>query len=79
MKIESIAVHPLSATTAVPLSTAHETFRTSHFILVEVKTDDGLVGYGKVHGEPMKTICEWILRFGEIVKDRDHPDELPLL
>jgi len=71
LKIESIAVHPLSATTAVPLSTAHETFRTSHFILVEVKTDDGLTGYGKVHGEPMKTICEWILKFGEIVKGMD--------
>jgi D-galactarolactone cycloisomerase len=71
MKIESIAVHPLSATTAVPLSTAHETFRTSHFILVEVKTDDGLVGYGKVHGDPMKTICEWIMRFGEIIKGMD--------
>src|SRR5438045_128192 len=71
MKISSIAVHPLSAATDVPLSTAHETFRTSHFILVEVKTDDGLTGYGKVHGEPMKTICERILRFGEIVKGMD--------
>ncbi|MGH8620215.1 MAG: mandelate racemase/muconate lactonizing enzyme family protein [Burkholderiales bacterium] len=71
MKIASVAVHPLSATTAVPLSTAHETFRTSHFIIVEVKTDDGLTGYGKVHGEPMKAICEWILRFGDIIKGMD--------
>ncbi len=68
MKTESIAVYPLSATTDVPLSTAHETFRTAHFILVEGKTDVGLIGYGEVHGELMQTICDWILRFGEIVK-----------
>ena len=71
MKIASIKVHPLSAPTAVPLSTAHETFRTSSFILVEVRTDDGLVGYGRVHGEPMKQICEWIMRFADIVQGMD--------
>ena len=71
MKIASIEVHPLSAPTDVHLSTAHETLTTSSFILVEVKTDDGLTGYGRVHGEPMKQICEWIKRFGEIVRGMD--------
>ena len=58
MKIASIEVHPLSAPTEVPLSTAHETFSTSSFILVEVRTDDGLTGYGRVHGEPMKQMFD---------------------
>jgi L-alanine-DL-glutamate epimerase-like enolase superfamily enzyme len=71
MKIASIEVYPLSAPTEVPLSTAHETFTTSSFILVEVKTDDGLTGYGRVHGAPMKDICEWIMRFAEIVRGMD--------
>jgi L-alanine-DL-glutamate epimerase-like enolase superfamily enzyme len=71
MKIASIEVYPLSAPTEVPLSTAHETFTTSSFILVEVKTDDGLTGYGRVHGAPMKDICAWIMRFAQIVRGMD--------
>jgi L-alanine-DL-glutamate epimerase-like enolase superfamily enzyme len=71
MKIASVRSFPLSAPTAVALSTAHETFRDSHFILVEVTTDDGIKGYGKVHGDPMKQVCDWISRFGELIHGMD--------
>ena len=71
MKITSVTAHPLSAPLSAPLSTAQETLRTSHLILVEVQTDEGLIGYGQVHGEPLKAICDWIVRLGEIVKGMD--------
>src|SRR6476661_6590110 len=71
MKIASVRTFPLSAPTTVALSTAHETFRDSHFILVEVTTDDGLKGYGKIHGDPMKQVCDWVSRFGEIIHGMD--------
>jgi D-galactarolactone cycloisomerase len=38
---------------------------------VEVRTDDGLTGYGQIHGSPMKAICAWVERFGEIVRGMD--------
>jgi D-galactarolactone cycloisomerase len=71
VKISSIEAHALSVPLPAPSWTAHEVFSKSSFILVVVRTDDGLVGYGEVHGEPMPVICEWIARFGEIVKGMD--------
>lgn len=71
MKIASITTHALSMQLPVPLWTAHETLRSASAIVVEVKTDDGLVGYGEIHGEPMKQICEWVARFAEVVRGMD--------
>ena len=71
MKIASIEVFPLSAPTSERLWTAHEVLHASSMILVEVKTDDGVTGYGMIHGEPQKAICEWIKRFGDIVRGMD--------
>jgi len=50
------------------LWTAHEELRDSSAILVEVLTDDGIAGYGQIHGSPQKAICEWVARFGEIIR-----------
>jgi D-galactarolactone cycloisomerase len=71
MKIASITTHALSMPLPVPLWTAHETVRSASAIVVEVKTDDGLVGFGEIHGEPMKHICDWVKRFAEIVRGMD--------
>jgi L-alanine-DL-glutamate epimerase-like enolase superfamily enzyme len=54
-----------------PVWTAHEELKAWSVILVEVKTDDGLTGYGEIHGSPMPRICEWVARFGEIVFGMD--------
>ena len=40
-------------------------------ILTEVRTDDGLGGYGEIHGAPMGRICEWVSCFGEIARGMD--------
>jgi L-alanine-DL-glutamate epimerase-like enolase superfamily enzyme len=71
MKIAAINVFPLSAPAPGRMWTAHEVLHASTMILVEVKTDDGVTGYGMIHGEPQKTICEWIKRFEEIVRGMD--------
>ena len=71
MKITSIETYALSMPLPVPLWTAHETLRSASAIIVEVKTDDGLVGYGEIHGVPMKRICEWVERFAEVVRGMD--------
>jgi hypothetical protein len=54
-----------------PVWTAHEELISSNVIVVEVRTDDGLTGYGQIHGSPMKAICAWVERFGEIVRGMD--------
>ena len=46
--------------------------KASSVIVVEVRTDDGLTGYGQIHGSPMKkSICAWVERFGVIVSGMD--------
>jgi L-alanine-DL-glutamate epimerase-like enolase superfamily enzyme len=70
-RIASIATYPISVPRSPPVWTAQEESRAWAVILTEVKTDDGLVGYGLIHGSPMPRICEWVARFGEIVGGMD--------
>ena len=63
-RIASISTHPISVPRPLPVWTAHEEIRAWSVILTEIRTDDGLVGYGLIHGAPMPRICEWVARFG---------------
>src|SRR6266446_1731267 len=69
--IASVKAYPISVPRPEPVWTAHEEIKAWSVILVEVKTDDGLVGYGEIHGSPMPRICEWVARFAEIVQGMD--------
>ncbi len=71
MKIASVKTHAISVPLKHTLWTAHEELKTSSLILTEVHTDDGLVGYGEIHGSPMPKICEWVARFGAIIRGMD--------
>lgn len=71
MKIVSIQTYPLSMPLPIPLWTAHEHLRAATAIIVEVKTDDGLVGYGEIHGEAMPQICQYVEQFATIVHGMD--------
>lgn len=71
MKITGINVHPLSAETPERLWTAHEVLHALSLIIVEVTTDEGVTGYGMIHGEPQKAICDWVKRFADIVRGMD--------
>ena len=70
-RIASIATYPVSVPRTEPVWTAQEESRAWSVILTEIKTDDGLTGYGLIHGAPMQRICEWVGRFGEIVAGMD--------
>src|SRR5262245_27416371 len=70
-KIASVQSYMISVPRPQPVWTAHEEIKAWNVILTEVRTDDGLVGYGEIHGAPMARICEWVSRFGEIVRGMD--------
>src|SRR6516225_11163680 len=70
-RIASIATHMISVPRPLPVWTAHEPIKAWNVILTEVRTDDGLVGYGEIHGAPMPRICEWVARFAEIIRGMD--------
>lgn len=69
--IASIATYPISVPRPQPVWTAQEESKAWSVILTELKTDDGLVGYGLIHGAPMPRICQWVARFGEIISGMD--------
>ena len=70
-RISSIATYPVSVPRPEPVWTAHEELKAWSVILVEIKTDDGLIGYGEIHGAPIPRICDWVARFAEIVHGMD--------
>jgi D-galactarolactone cycloisomerase len=70
-RIAAVKTHVISMPRPRGTWTAHEEMKAWSVILTEVRTDDGLIGYGQIHGAPMPRICEWVARFGEIVRGMD--------
>ena len=71
MKIASIKTHPASIPYEVWRVTAHEPMKAAAAIIVEVRTDEGVVGYGQIHGQPMGEICEFVEKFAEVIHGMD--------
>lgn len=71
MKITEVRAHPLSIPLTQALWTAQEPIKDSALILVEVRTDSGLAGYGEIKGSPMKAIAEWVERLGATLTGAD--------
>ncbi len=71
MKISEVIAHPLSVPLERPCSTAHEFHDSDNRVLVEVRTDAGVAGYGEVQGGPQKLIYDLVGQFGEIVRGMD--------
>ena len=67
-RIAEIRTHPLSGPLAETLYTAHECHQKAHLIVVEVRTDDGLVGTAEIHATPMAAVCDWVGRFAALLK-----------
>jgi L-alanine-DL-glutamate epimerase-like enolase superfamily enzyme len=70
-KIAAVIVHPLVASLKRSQRTAYEPRKDVTLILVEVRTDDGITGYGQVSSTPIKDICAWIEKFSEAVIGMD--------
>ena len=60
MKITDIIVHPLAADHEHAAWTAHEPFVRSTLNLVEVRTDEGIVGIGEAASGPQPAVCEML-------------------
>jgi L-alanine-DL-glutamate epimerase-like enolase superfamily enzyme len=71
MKIAAVRAHALSVRLDEPLWTAQEALKDSSLVLVEVEADEGLTGYGEIHGSPPAAIAEWVRRFGERLRGED--------
>jgi L-alanine-DL-glutamate epimerase-like enolase superfamily enzyme len=71
MKITEIITHPMSAALEQPRWTAHECMDRAQLILVEVRTDDGIVGFGEIAGGPQTVICDMVKTFSHVVQGMD--------
>ncbi|MES2563735.1 MAG: enolase C-terminal domain-like protein [Pseudomonadota bacterium] len=71
MKITAVRAHALSYPLEHALWTAQEALKDSSLILVEVEAGEGLTGYGIIHGSPLKTIADWVVRLGEVIQGED--------
>jgi L-alanine-DL-glutamate epimerase-like enolase superfamily enzyme len=71
VKITDIVAHPLSAKLPQPRWTAHELMDRAQLVLVEVRTDTGLVGFGEISGGPQSAICELVKTFAPVVRGMD--------
>jgi L-alanine-DL-glutamate epimerase-like enolase superfamily enzyme len=70
-RIAAVKAHAIVA----PLRRAHRTAQEARenvtLVLVELRTDDGLAGYGQISSTPIKEICGWVERFSEVVIGMD--------
>src|SRR5205823_1908455 len=60
MKITDVLAHALAADYPQPSWTAHERMDRQQLVLVEVRTDQGISGFGEVAGGPQKVICDLV-------------------
>ena len=70
-RISAVKAFPVVVPLKHKHATAHEERSTVELILVEVRTDDGITGYGQVSSTPLAEICQWVVRFGELVAGMD--------
>jgi len=71
MKITEIIAHPLSVALAQPRWTVHEKMDKAQMVLVEVRTDEGLIGIGEISGGPQNVIRDLVTMFSDVVKGMD--------
>ena len=71
MKITEIIAHPLSVALEQAKWTAHELMDRAQIVLVEVRTDQGIVGFGEIAGGPQTTIHDLVKLFSAVVVGMD--------
>jgi L-alanine-DL-glutamate epimerase-like enolase superfamily enzyme len=71
MKITEVIAHPLSVMYEQGSWTAHEFMDRAQLILVEVRTDQGIVGFGEIAGGPQAVICDLVKTFSDVVRGMD--------
>ncbi len=71
MQITEIIAHPLSVAFAQGSWTAHEYMDRAQLVLVEVRTDTGVTGFGEISGGPQNVICALVQTFAAVVRGMD--------
>jgi len=71
MKITEIIAHPLQADHHIVTWTAHEVFARAQMTLVEIRTDEGVVGYGEIASGPQKLVCEMLAKISSVIIGMD--------
>ncbi|RDJ21693.1 mandelate racemase/muconate lactonizing enzyme family protein [Bosea caraganae] len=71
MKITELRIHPLSMEFEKLLWTAHEPFDKAQLILVEIRTDTGLVGIGEISTGPQSVVCDLLAKLAPVIKGMD--------
>jgi L-alanine-DL-glutamate epimerase-like enolase superfamily enzyme len=71
MKITEIITHPLSVALAQGRWTAHELLARDQLVLVELRTDQGIVGFGEISGGPQSVICDLVKMFSPVIQGMD--------
>lgn len=71
MKITDMRVHALSQEMTDACWSAHEIFARQQLTLVEVRTDEGLIGVGEIWFGPQDVVCDYLKIFAELIKGMD--------
>jgi L-alanine-DL-glutamate epimerase-like enolase superfamily enzyme len=71
MKITRIKAHPVSTKLDKVYWTARGAWARYNMILVEVETDEGIVGYGQINKTPLKEIAEIAVELEEVIRGMD--------
>jgi L-alanine-DL-glutamate epimerase-like enolase superfamily enzyme len=71
MKITEVLAHPLSVRFEQGSWTAHEYMDRAQLVLVEVRTDQGVTGFGEIATGPQTVICDLIRTFSDVVRGMD--------
>lgn len=74
MKITDVRAHPLVAAFDKIRWTAHEPFNRAEVTLVEVRTDEGLIGTGEIVIGPQASVCSLVEMLGEVIVGMDPRD-----
>lgn len=71
MKVTELRIHPLSMDFEKLLWTAHEPFDKAQLILVEIRTDTGLVGIGEISTGPQNVVCDLLAKLTSVIEGMD--------
>jgi L-alanine-DL-glutamate epimerase-like enolase superfamily enzyme len=72
--IADIRIHSLSIPLTRPFWMSLEPYRVAAEVVVEIETDEGLVGIGQIHGRPQGEIVAILQRFRELLLGEDPLD-----
>jgi L-alanine-DL-glutamate epimerase-like enolase superfamily enzyme len=75
VKITEVRAHPLSAKLAGVFGTSLGAITSVKTVVVEVYTDEGLIGFGEAHSEPLEEVARLLTGpFFDVVRGRDALD-----